>query len=123
MTETSVQKKKTPSKGSHNLISECTIIWGKIVSDDDLRLDGTLTGDIDVTGMLVIGSGGSIEGNVTCHSLQVMGRIKGNICVKGSMSIYETGTVEGDIIVGNITIVNGAKFNGKCTIADEKENT
>lgn len=47
-----------------NYISAGTVIEGNIISTEDLRMDGTIKGDIKTTGCLILGKESNVEGNI-----------------------------------------------------------
>ena len=58
-------KNQTIDASSVNLIGNGTKIVGDITSAGDVRIDGTLTGNISISGKFVLGPNGSVEGNIT----------------------------------------------------------
>ncbi len=62
------------TNGLINTITVGTSIKGDIQANGDFRLDGTLEGNITLTGKLVIGEQGRIVGNVVCQNANVIGR-------------------------------------------------
>ena len=73
---------------SVNTISNGTVIKGNISANGDFRMDGTLEGNITLTGKLVIGEQGHIVGNVVCQNANVIGIIDGNLSVKEFLTLY-----------------------------------
>ncbi len=57
-------KNNASDSQSVNLIGAGTIIEGDITTNGDMRIDGSLTGSINVKGKLVIGAAGSVEGEI-----------------------------------------------------------
>ena len=64
--------------GSINLIGVGTSINGEIKSNGDVRIDGTLVGSVNTKGKVVIGSTGSVEGEIFCQNADISGAIIGN---------------------------------------------
>ncbi len=67
---------------SINLISNGTDITGDIKSTGDIRIDGSLTGNLNIKGKVVIGPTGKINGEVICKNSEVSGHIEGKIAVE-----------------------------------------
>lgn len=110
------------SDNSSNLINTIavgTTIKGDIQANGDFRLDGTLDGNITLTGKLVIGEHGHIQGNVVCQNANVIGSIVGNLSVKEILTMYATARVKGDIVANKLAIEPGAYFTGTCHMLDE----
>src|ERR1043165_2473455 len=99
-----------------NLIGLGTQITGDINSAGDVRIDGTLNGNIKLEGRLVIGPNGKIEGKVICQNAEISGEIKGTLEVVDMLSLKHTAKILGDIITGKLTIEPGAVFTGTCNM-------
>lgn len=102
--------------GAINLIGSGTTINGDIQSSGDVRIDGTLTGNITLSGRLVIGPNGKIEGNVICQNADISGEIKGKVQISEMLSLKATAKILGDIATGKISIEPGAVFTGTCNM-------
>jgi len=64
-----------------NLISNGTDITGDIKSNGDIRIDGSLTGNLNTKGKVVIGPTGKVKGEVICKNSEISGIIEGKIIV------------------------------------------
>lgn len=105
--------------GLINTITVGTSIKGDIQANGDFRMDGTLEGNITLTGKLVIGEHGHVIGNVVCQNANVIGIIDGNLSVKEQLTMYATARVKGDIVANKLAIEAGAYFSGSCHMLDE----
>ena len=99
-----------------NRIVAGTQIEGVIVTDSNIRIDGTVKGTITAKGRLVIGPTGSIEGEVNCENADIEGALTGNIIVNGLLSLKATARLECDITTKKLAIEPGAVFSGKCVM-------
>lgn len=102
-----------------NIITNGTIIKGDITATGDFRLDGTLEGNIQLNGKLVVGDTGVVNGNVLCMNANIIGTVNGNLSVKELLSLHTTARVRGDILINKLSIEPGAVFTGKCCMLDE----
>ena len=102
-----------------NIINDGTLIKGDITATGDFRLDGTLQGNIQLNGKLVIGDSGVVNGNVLCQNANIIGTVNGNLSVKELLSLHATARVRGDILINKLSIEPGAVFSGKCRMIDE----
>lgn len=103
---------------SLNLIGAGTIIEGDITTNRDMRIDGTVTGSINVKGKLVVGPSGSIDGEIICQNADVQGTTKGKITVTELLSLKSTAKLTGDIVTNKIAIEPGAVFTGSCSMGN-----
>lgn len=102
-----------------NLIGVGTDIKGDVTSNGDIRIDGSLTGNLTTSGKLVIGETGKINGEIVCKNSEVLGEIKGKIKVSELLSLKSTSKIFGDIVTKKLAIEPGAKFTGNCNMGEE----
>lgn len=108
--------KTESTSASINLIGAGTIIIGDITSNGDMRIDGTLKGNVATSGKLVLGLSGKIEGDVACQNADVSGEIQGKISVTELLSLKASAKIMGDIITGKLSIEPNATFTGTCNM-------
>ncbi|MDQ3046657.1 MAG: polymer-forming cytoskeletal protein [Bacteroidota bacterium] len=116
MFKTGMARNNSSETPSVNLIGAGTIIEGDITTNGDMRIDGSLTGSINVKGKLVVGASGNIEGEIICQNADVSGTIKGKIGVSELLSLKASSKLSGDIITNKIAIEPGATFSGSCSM-------
>ena len=102
-----------------NIITDGTLVKGDITATGDFRLDGTLEGNIQLNGKLVVGDSGVVNGNVLCQNANIIGTVNGNLSVKELLSLHTSARVRGDILINKLSIEPGATFSGKCRMIDE----
>ena len=107
---------------SINLIGNGTTIIGDIKSSGDLRIDGTLKGNLSISGKLVVGPSGNIEGNIICQNADISGEIHGKVTVSELLSLKASAKVLGDIVTGKISIEPNATFTGTCNMCAVVKN-
>ncbi len=105
-----------------NLIGVGTEITGDVNSNGDIRIDGSLTGNLKTAGKVVIGETGKINGEIECKNSEVLGEIKGKIKVSELLSLKATAKIFGDIITKKLAIEPGSKFTGSCNMGNESAN-
>ena len=108
--------------GSVNLIGAGTQINGEVISNGDIRIDGTVVGSVNSKGKLVIGATGSVEGEIKCQNADISGRIKGNISVSEILSLKASANINGDIAASKLSIEPGANFMGSCNMGGTVKN-
>jgi cytoskeletal protein CcmA (bactofilin family) len=105
-----------------NLIGNGTKIIGDINSSGDIRIDGTLTGNIITNGKFVLGPNGLVEGNITCTNADLSGEVKGVVSVSETLALKQTAKINGDMITSKLSIELGAVFNGSCNMGAKVKN-
>jgi cytoskeletal protein CcmA (bactofilin family) len=105
-----------------NLISNGTEINGDIKSGGDIRIDGSLKGNLNTKGKVVIGVTGKVKGEVICRNSEVSGSIEGKISVGQLLILKASSRILGDIETVKLSIEPGAKFSGNCKMSDNESN-
>lgn len=111
-----MSKNYTADSGSVNIIGAGTIIEGEINTNGDIRVDGTLTGKLNVKGRLVLGTSGQIEGEISCQNADISGTINGKINVTDLLALKSSSKLSGDIVANKLAIEPGAVFTGSCAM-------
>jgi cytoskeletal protein CcmA (bactofilin family) len=99
-----------------NLISNDTEITGDVMSNGDIRIDGSLNGNLTTKGKVVIGPTGKVKGEVNCKNSEVSGMIEGKISVSQLLNLKASSRILGDIITSKLAIEPGARFTGTCNM-------
>jgi cytoskeletal protein CcmA (bactofilin family) len=95
-------------------IGQGVVIEGRITSSQDLRIDGTVEGTIEVGDhLLIVGTGAVVKANLVARSLLISGTVIGNVTVTDRLDVKETASVRGDISAPRLIMVDGAIVNGK----------
>jgi len=105
-----------------NLISNGTDITGDIKSNGDIRIDGSLTGNLNTKGKVVIGPTGKVSGEVICKNSEVSGIIEGKITVGQLLNLKASSKILGDISTSKLSIEPGAVFSGNCKMSNNDNN-
>ncbi|HEU0112555.1 MAG TPA: polymer-forming cytoskeletal protein [Flavisolibacter sp.] len=99
---------------SATLISEGTLLQGDLNSENDLRIDGTIQGNIISSAKVVIGPTGRVEGNIHGRQADITGKVIGNIAVQEILQLRGDCNVQGNINAATLQIDPTAVFNGQC---------
>lgn len=103
-----------PTGSSASLIGAGTSLKGDISSNGDLRIDGTLAGNINCTAKVVIGANGVVEGDIIGQQADIMGKVNGTIKVKDLLQLKGGSAVNGNLQAAKLQIEPTASFNGEC---------
>ena len=67
--------KETPNGMIHNNFSVNTTIVGNINAASDIRIDGSLQGNIECAGKVIIGEQSRIQGNIIAANAEINGKL------------------------------------------------
>lgn len=104
------------------LIAAGTTLTGDMKSSGDLRIDGTVIGNVYSAAKIIIGTSGMVEGDIVCNQADITGKITGNIRAKELLQLRGDSLVKGNVYTGKLQVEPTATFNGQChmgTFTDE----
>lgn len=114
-TKNKTDMQQTPTSGNGTtLISAGTTLKGDISSNGDLRIDGTIIGNIHSSAKIVIGSNGIVEGDISGNQADIVGKVSGNIRAKELLQLRGESVVSGNLYAGKLQVEPSATFNGQC---------
>jgi len=102
------------SGNAATLISAGTTLKGDISSNGDLRIDGTVLGNVKTSAKIIIGSTGVVEGDIAGNQADVTGKVNGNIRATELLQLRGECVVSGNIYAGKLQVEPSATFNGQC---------
>jgi cytoskeletal protein CcmA (bactofilin family) len=105
---------KETTTGLATIIATGTEIKGNIESKGDIRVDGTLTGNLRTAGKIIIGPGGVVNGDIDANTAEVLGQINGKVKIAELLYLKGTCEVNGNIYTGQLQVDATAAFNGEC---------
>jgi len=98
-------------------IGQGVTIEGRITSGQDLRIDGRVTGTIEVPQHeLVLGAGADVKANITAKSILIAGSVVGNVTATDRLQLQATGSIEGDVVAARLIMLDGATLRGKIDV-------
>ena len=103
---------------SATLISSGTSLKGDVRSENDLRIDGTIHGNVYSSAKIIVGPSGFVEGNIEGINADITGRVTGNITVKELLQLRGQSNINGNIFAAKLQIDPTAAFNGRCQMSD-----
>jgi cytoskeletal protein CcmA (bactofilin family) len=109
-----------PKTGDFAHIGKSVVIKGELSGSEDLYVDGTVEGTIQLQGNnLVIGPNGHVHADVNAKGVVVQGKLEGNIRASERTELRKSAVIVGDIATQRIAIEDGAYFKGKVDIQKE----
>jgi len=112
---------KNDSKELNTIIGKGSVINGKVSIQNSVRIEGRIIGEVSSTGTVTIGSKGEIEGDIIAVNAVVGGKVKGSMKASEKIILEANSIFVGDMQTAKLTIDEGAMFEGKCCMTEEKE--
>ncbi len=113
---------KTNGGNGATLVSAGTTLKGDISSNSDLRIDGTVIGNVNSSSKIVIGASGNVEGDISGNQADVVGKVAGNIKTKDLLQLRGDCVVNGNVYAGKLQVEPTAIFNGQCHMGNNAES-
>jgi cytoskeletal protein CcmA (bactofilin family) len=107
------------SSTGNTLIGAGTTIKGDLVSNGDVRIDGTLIGNITGSAKVLIGQDGVVQGDIEGQQADVQGKVTGKLHIKELLNLRGDAIVRGNIHAGKLQIEPSVTFNGQCHMGKE----
>ncbi|MDZ4763671.1 MAG: polymer-forming cytoskeletal protein [Chloroflexota bacterium] len=101
--------------GFETVLGANTVLEGTLRSSSNVRLDGTFTGTLEITGNVLVGETGKINADINARNISIAGAVRGNISGK-KVQLLRTGRIWGDIHAQALTTEEGAFIDGKITM-------
>ena len=86
-----------------------------------MRIDGTFTGEISTSDMLIIGESAKVTAEVSCGTIVVHGEVNGNIKATQAVELHKPARVKGDVATPSLMIERGVVFEGRSKMEDLDE--
>ena len=95
-------------------IGQGIVIEGRITSSQDLVIDGSVEGTIEVGDHgLTVGARAAVKANLVARSILISGTVIGNVTATDRLDLQATGSVEGDISTPRLVMADGAVVKGR----------
>src|ERR1700722_2052158 len=94
---------------------------GKVVSTEDLTIDGRVEGAIELGDhSLTIGVGAAVEADLIAQRIIICGAVTGNVLANETVDLRATGSVDGDISTPRFVMAEGATIKGRVDASGRK---
>jgi len=90
---------------------------GKYETSQDLRIQGSINGEIVCRGLLTIEQEATAKASIQARDAHVRGRLEGDITCSGRLLLASTAVVSGTLKAGSLVIEEGASLSGNVETA------
>jgi cytoskeletal protein CcmA (bactofilin family) len=99
-----------------SILSAGVKIEGTFKSDGNVRIDGSIYGDVFVNGNLTLGETSKVHGQVNAQNITICGTVEGSLKASEKIVLESKSRLKGDLIAKLLTVEEGAKFDGKSSM-------
>ena len=96
---------------------------GELYIEGNLRVSGTLEGQIEATGDVDVTEAATVKASVTGREVSVSGQVNGAVVASKKLVIGRSGSVVGDVRVPRLVMQDGATLSGKVTMGPQTAAT
>jgi cytoskeletal protein CcmA (bactofilin family) len=103
------------------IISSGVVLEGKLKCSGNIRVDGTINGDIYAEGNITVGTNGKVIGEINAKDLTIGGKVDGIVRAQNKVILEAKAILKGELITKILVIEAGAQFDGtsKMTSAEK----
>ncbi len=107
----------TEPVAASTVIGPSTVIEGTVRTHDDLRVEGSISGALEVGGVLIVERGASVDAQVQARSVRVSGRLHGEIRCEERLHVLRGGRADGQFSMATLMIEEGAVVSGRFSMS------
>jgi cytoskeletal protein CcmA (bactofilin family) len=94
-------------------IGRSVLIKGELSGSEDLYVDGTVEGNIELPGSnLMVGPNGRVRAGIRARGVIIEGKVDGDIEATERVELRKTAVLMGSIVTQRVSIEDGAYFKG-----------
>jgi len=89
---------------------------GQLYIEGDLRVSGTVEGEVEATGNVDVAEGATVKATVSGREVGISGQVNGAVTASKKLVVSRSGSLTGDVRVSSLVIQDGATFNGNVSM-------
>jgi len=115
----------TPSVEVHGegaLIGQSLYVKGDLRGAEDLRIEGTVEGRIELPqNNVVVGKNGRVKADIYGRVISIEGEVQGNLEAEEQLILRQSSTTRGNIRAARVILEDGANFKGSIDMTPRGE--
>jgi len=97
---------------SESVLGASSTVRGRVTGEGDLRILGTVEGDVSVRGDVTIAEGGAVRGDsLEAESVTIEGEVSADVSAEGAVIVHGGATVRGKLRAKALRIDEGASVS------------
>jgi cytoskeletal protein CcmA (bactofilin family) len=85
---------------------------GTLTVEGDVRIEGTLDGEVSATGEITVHSTGTARAQISARDIVVNGAVEGNAVARELVTLGESASFAGEVRAARLRVDDGATVNG-----------
>ena len=103
------------------VIGPDTVVRGTLRGEEDLEVQGTVEGRVELHGDLVVLAGGQVNADIKAREVRVYGSITGTVLIADRLHIAPGARVQTEIRCPGVELTDGGWVKGHIDTASERE--
>jgi cytoskeletal protein CcmA (bactofilin family) len=92
---------------------------GQLHIDGDVRLGGTVEGEIHATGDVDVDDEAKVNASLNGSDVSIRGHVNGMVTARKRLVVARSGSLTGDVRVARLVIQDGASFSGNVSMGPQ----
>ena len=92
---------------------------GQLHIDGDVRLGGTVEGEIHATGDVDVDDEARVNASLNGSDVSIRGHVSGTVTARKRLVVARSGSLTGDVKVARLVIQDGASFSGNVSMGPQ----
>ena len=105
-----------PENKSSSILGPELEIHGDVKVSGSLLIYGKVFGNIKSNGTIQTANGSVVNGNISARDASISGKVDGDLDVEKKVTLGDTSYLSGNLKASILTIEEGAKFDGVCSM-------
>jgi cytoskeletal protein CcmA (bactofilin family) len=110
---------RTVGARGQSIIDAHSTFDGRYETDQDLRVEGTISGDIICRGELTVERDATVNAQIAARDATVRGRVDGEVTCSGRLTLTGTAIVTGTLKAATLVVEEGAALRGNIETVQE----
>lgn len=103
---------RSASSRGQSIIDAHSTFDGRYETDQDLRVEGTISGEIICRGELTVERDATVNSQIAAHDATIRGRVDGEVSCTGRLTLTGTAVVTGTFKAATLVVEEGASLGG-----------
>ena len=87
-------------------------VVGNVITENDIRIEGVIQGDISTTKKVIIGESGQVIGDIKGEEVVILGEVVGKVVGFKTIIVGNKGLLHGSAVTDNLHVEFGADVDG-----------
>ena len=110
-----------PENKSSSILGPELEIHGDVKVSGSLLIYGKVFGNIKSNGTIQTANGSVVNGNISARDASISGKVDGDLDVEKKVTLGDTSNLSGNLKASILTIEEGAKFDGVCSMEKKSQ--